>query len=186
LEFPFKILKPGGVRIFIPKILVTGPYHAGKTSFVHSASTKAVSVNRLVTTVALDFGHVDLGGFAVDLFGTPGQERFDPILKLLAGESLGVVLVIDSTKPETFKRAAEMIEKTRITGLPIVIAANKADFPGALTPEEIRHIMKMDNVIQIFPITATQASIVKEGEPCKLNIEEVNSILMDLFKMVIS
>ena len=75
---------PGGVKIYIPKILVTGPYHAGKTSFIQSASFRSVSVNREnlegnnETTVALDFGHVKLGGFVVELFGTPGQERFDP------------------------------------------------------------------------------------------------------------
>ena len=73
---------PGGIKIYIPKILVTGPYHAGKTSFVRTASYKSVSVNRKglegknETTVALDFGHVKLGGFLVELFGTPGQQRF--------------------------------------------------------------------------------------------------------------
>jgi len=55
-EIPFKILKPGGVKVYIPKILVTGPFKAGKTSFIHSASVKAVSVDRVGTTVALDHG----------------------------------------------------------------------------------------------------------------------------------
>ena len=30
----FFVLQPGGVKIYIPKILVTGPYNAGKSSFV--------------------------------------------------------------------------------------------------------------------------------------------------------
>jgi hypothetical protein len=88
-DIPYKVISPGGVKVFIPKILVTGPFNAGKTSFIHSASIRAVSVDRLGTTVALDHGHVDYKGFAVDLFGTPGQERFDPIVELLGGESLG-------------------------------------------------------------------------------------------------
>ena len=143
LEIPFKILQPGGVKVYIPKILVTGPYNAGKSSFVHSASTKAVSVERMGldengTTVALDHGHVDYGGFAVDLFGTPGQERFDPLLEMLGGESIGVIVVIDSTAPETFERAKEMIEKTKTEGLPSIIVANKANLDGALKTEQIR------------------------------------------------
>src|SRR3989338_4612377 len=73
-EVPFKILVPGGIVTYLPKILVTGPYHAGKSSFIHSASIKAVSVNRLGTTVALDHGHVMHNGTLADLFGTPGQE----------------------------------------------------------------------------------------------------------------
>jgi small GTP-binding protein len=185
LEFPFKVLKPGGVRVFIPKILVTGPYHAGKSSFVQSASTRAVSVNRVGTTIALDFGHVDLGGFAVDLFGTPGQERFDPILELLAGESLGVILVVDSTKPETFGRAMEMVEKTRTTGLPIVIAANKSDLPGALTIKGIKKRMGLPADIPVLPLTAEQASVAKEGEPCKLSKTDISKIMGNLLGQVV-
>ncbi len=56
-KVPVRFLKPGGVRGYIPKILVTGPYHAGKTTLVHTLSTRAVSVQRMGTTVALDFGH---------------------------------------------------------------------------------------------------------------------------------
>jgi small GTP-binding protein len=185
-DVPFKIITPGGVRVYIPKILVAGPYHAGKSSFVHSASVKSVSVNRIGTTIALDFGHVDLGGFAVDLFGTPGQERFDPILKLLGGESFGVVLVVDSTDPNGFVRAKSMLEKTKTTGLPIVVAANKADLPGALSPAEIRSRMSLPKDIPIISVTAEDIKKARLGAPCRLNTEEVNSILMRLFKMVIS
>ncbi|HEX2021150.1 MAG TPA: GTPase, partial [Candidatus Thermoplasmatota archaeon] len=74
----YKSLKPGGVHVYIPKIVVTGPYNAGKSSFVHSVSDQAVSVDQLGTTVALDHGRVTLDGLAADLFGTPGQSRFDP------------------------------------------------------------------------------------------------------------
>ncbi|MFQ6119998.1 MAG: ATPase domain-containing protein, partial [Methanosarcinales archaeon] len=79
----FRVLRPGGIKIYIPKILVTGPYNAGKSTFIHAISSKAVSVDRLGTTIALDHGKVDYKGFSADIFGTPGQERFDPILKLI-------------------------------------------------------------------------------------------------------
>jgi small GTP-binding protein len=184
-DIPFKIVTPGGVRVYIPKILVTGPYHAGKTSFIHSASTRAVSVNRVGTTIALDFGHVDYAGFAVDLFGTPGQERFDPILEMLGSESFGVILVVDATNPRGFVRAKSMLEKTKTTGLPIVIAANKADMPGALKPEGIRSKMELTNDIPIVPVTAENLKAVKSGEPCKLKTKEVDNVLTTLFGMVI-
>jgi small GTP-binding protein len=184
-DIPFKITKPGGVKIYIPKILVTGPYHAGKTSFIHSASTRAVSVNRLGTTVALDHGHVDFNGFAVDLWGTPGQERFDPILELLGGESLGVVVVVDSTNPKGFIRAKEMLELTKTSGLPSVIAANKADMKGALKPNEIRKKMNLPDDIPIIPVVADNLKKVKENEPCKLRQKDIESILSKLFEMVV-
>jgi len=149
----FKVIKPGGIRAYIPKILVTGPFNAGKSTFVHSISNKAVSVDRLGTTVALDHGRVEYRGFIIDIFGTPGQERFDPILKTLGGEALGVIVVVDSTNPESFPRAKDMLEKTTKFGLPYVIAANKQDLPNALSPDEIREIMKLPDV-PIIPMSA--------------------------------
>lgn len=152
----FRISKPGGVRVYIPKILVTGPFHAGKTTFIHALSTRAVSVDRLGTTIALDHGHVDHKGISADIFGTPGQERFDPLLELLGGEAMGVILVIDSTQPKTFPRAREMLEKTKTHGLPVVVAANKQDLKDALPPEEIRKQMKLPKEIPIVPVVATK------------------------------
>jgi hypothetical protein len=159
----FKVIKPGGVRAFVPKVLVTGPFHAGKTTFVHALSTRAVSVERLGTTVALDHGHIDRNGIAADIFGTPGQDRFDPILTQLGGSSLGVILVVDSTDPQTFSRAKTMIQKTRTFGLPYVVAANKQDVKNALKPEEVRKKMELPQDIPILPCVATKNKGVAES-----------------------
>ncbi|MEA3201327.1 MAG: uncharacterized protein QOE90_2755 [Thermoplasmata archaeon] len=147
----YRALKPGGVHVFIPKIVITGPYNAGKSSFVHAVSDTAVSVDELGTTVALDHGRVTMEGLTADIFGTPGQSRFDPILRVVAGQALGVVVVVDSTKPESFARAAEMMALTWKQGLPGVVAANKQDLPGALSPEEIAKTMTIPKGIRVVP-----------------------------------
>ena len=159
----FKVLKPGGVRAYIPKILVTGPFDAGKSTFVHALSTRAVSVDRLGTTIALDHGHVDHKGFAADIFGTPGQERFDPIIKLISGEAMGVFLILDSTRAEDFARGRQMLEITRSFGLPVVIIANKQDRDGALTPEDIRGKLDMPENILVTPAVAATGEGVFEA-----------------------
>ncbi len=184
-DIPFKVIKPGGIKVYIPKILVTGPYNAGKTSFIHSASTTAVSVDRLGTTVALDHGHVDFKGFAVDLWGTPGQKRFDPILEQLGGEALGVAIVVDSTSPKEFSRAKHMLELTKTEGLPSVIAANKSNLKDALKPKEIRKKMKLPKKIPIIPIVAENLKKAKKGKPCKLKQEDIDKTLSKLFEMVV-
>jgi small GTP-binding protein len=150
----FRVFRPGGIKLFIPKILVTGPFDAGKSTFVHALSTHAISVDRLGTTIALDHGHADYKGFSADIFGTPGQERFDPIIKLLSGESMGVILVVDSTNPADFVRAKHMLESTKSYGLPYVVVANKQDSPGALTPEEIRKQFNLPDDVPVVPAVA--------------------------------
>ena len=159
----FKTVRPGGVEAFIPKILVTGPYNAGKSAVVHALSTRGAAVDRLGTTAALDHGNIDHKDFSVDILGTPGQERFDPLLKVLGGEAMGLFLVIDSTKPEEFHRAKTMLETTLGHGLPFIVLANKQDLPNALSPEEIRERMKIGKEIKILPTVATQEKGVVEA-----------------------
>ncbi|MCX9009716.1 MAG: GTP-binding protein [Candidatus Methanoperedens sp.] len=150
----FRVLRPGGIKLYIPKILVTGPFDSGKSTFVHALSTRAISVDRLGTTIAMDHGHVDYKGFSADIFGTPGQERFDPIIRLLSGESMGVFLIVDSTNPTDFIRAKQMLEITKSYGLPYVVVANKQDLPGALKPEEIRVQFSIPDDVPIVPAVA--------------------------------
>ncbi len=133
---PFEITE-SGISMYIPKILVTGPFHAGKSSTIKAMSQKPTSIDRLGTTVALDHGWVERKGFAVDLFGTPGQERFDWILKTLSKSILGIFLVVDSTKPETFDRAREMLAQISEQKIPVVILANKQDLKDAIAPKAI-------------------------------------------------
>ncbi len=147
-----------GVAVYVPKIIITGPFHAGKSTFIHKVSTKAVSVNRMGTTIALDHGYIEHGGLSVDLFGTPGQERFEFMLDILNKDAFGVLLVVDSTKPETFERAKQMLEHVSRYNLPFIIAANKQDLPSALKPEEVKERLGLD--VEVVGTVATT------GEGC--------------------
>ncbi len=133
---PFEITE-SGISMYIPKVLVTGPFHAGKSSTIKALSQKPVSVDRMGTTISMDHGWVERDGMAVDLFGTPGQERFDWILNTLSQSVLGILLVVDSTKPGTFQRAKQMLKKIKTRNIPVIILANKQDLKGAMPPKKI-------------------------------------------------
>jgi len=171
----FNILRPGGVKIFIPKILVTGPYNAGKSSFVKNIAPNSVSVDKMAlgqvpTTVAMDIGHMEHKGFVADVFGTPGQERFDLILDLLSKEAVGAFILVDSTDPPTFPRAKEMIKKCKAEAIPKVIVANKQDLPDSLTPDEIRKAMRIDQSIPIIPVSILNNEGIDEAIDALLEI----------------
>jgi small GTP-binding protein len=168
-------MRPGGVKLFIPKILVTGPYNSGKSSFVKTVASESVSVDRMAlgqvpTTIAMDIGHVEYEGFVADVFGTPGQERFDLILDILAKEAVGAFVMVDSTAPMTFARAKEMIKRCKAEAIPKVIVANKQDLPNALSPEEIRQVMKVDQSIPIIPASVANEEGIKEALDALLEI----------------
>ena len=116
------------------KILVTGPFAAGKTSLIQSVSQTPVvstdvatsgdeSVVKALTTVALDFGTFrieggdDGTGDAVEgvqllLFGTPGQERFWFMTDVLKGEVDVVVFVVDAEAEHTHRRGGRRDART--------------------------------------------------------------------------
>jgi len=123
------------------------------------------------TTIAMDIGHIDHKGFIADIFGTPGQERFDLMLDVLARESVGAFIVVDSSEPQTFPRAKEMINKTQAEAIPKIIVANKQDLPNALSPEEIRKTMKLDKNTPIIPV------IVKENKGAEEALDALLALL---------
>ncbi len=153
---PVRVLRPGGVRVYVPKVLVTGPYRAGKTSMVKAITRSSVSVNPLGTTVALDHGTLDHKGLSAAVYGTPGQELFDPILDVLADEAVAVILVVDSGNRRSFPRAKTMLQRTRGRSLPLIVAANHWDREGHLGVEEIRKKLTLPAHVPIIPTVATE------------------------------
>ncbi|HDN96326.1 MAG TPA: hypothetical protein ENG71_04605 [Thermoplasmatales archaeon] len=141
-KIEFKIFKPDGIRIYIPKITVIGPAKSGKTAFIKALSREFTSVDRLGTTVGIEHGIVDYKGYRAEIFGIPSYERFQPLIDKFGSSSMGVFLVIDATAPHTFQQAKEMLSKFQ--NLPCVIVANKSDLPNALSKEEIKNRMSID------------------------------------------
>jgi small GTP-binding protein len=173
----FKILRPGGVKIYIPKVVVTGPFHAGKTSFIHSASKGAVSVDRLGTTVALDFAHVEYKGFLIDIFGTPGQTRFDPLLQKLGTQAFGVIVYVSATDSIGLSRVRQQMRIVKTEHLPYVVAVNKVNLRGAISLAAVRNLMKIPRKIPIIPLRAKNLADVRPNQPCELDPNDVNEVL---------
>lgn len=145
-----------GVRVYVPKVVVTGPADAGKTTFVHAISDRARSVERRGSTVAMDRGIIDHDGMRVELFGTPGQERFDPLHSALIGQAVGIVLIVDATAPETFPRALEMLMRAWRHGLAAIVVANKQDLAAALSPDEVASLLGAPSGIDVLACHATE------------------------------
>jgi small GTP-binding protein len=156
------------------KLVVTGAFNAGKTTFVNTLSDLAV-VNtdktthlkneakvKSATTVALDYGQVNInGGPKVHLFGTPGQARFDFMHELLADGMDGFIFLIDATDRGTLKQATELLSLFRKRdNVPYLLVANKVDRKG-LSDVEIRKRLKLPQKQPIVPCVATDKSSVQ-------------------------
>jgi small GTP-binding protein len=159
------------------KMVITGPFSSGKTEFIRSISEiEVVSTERDIkedtaersekeqTTVAMDFGRITVDDdLVLYLFGTPGQRRFDFMWEILAEGMLGFIVMVDSTKPETFREAKSILETFRAYApTPYVVAANKQDRPDAWTPEDLRTVLRIEPNVKLLPCVARDRDSVRD------------------------
>lgn len=122
------------------KVLVTGSYNAGKSSFIDRVTRgTSLSIDRAGTTVAMDYGVTSAFGVDVHLFGTPGLERFNVLRKVLAQGADGIILMIDSADPASFIEGSTIYEEitSYLPKAPVIVCANKKDLEKALSLKEL-------------------------------------------------
>ena len=150
------------------KMVVTGPFSSGKTEFIRSVSEiDVVSTERKIssdaeriketTTVTMDFGRITVDeDLVMYLFGTPGQKRFDFMWEILSEGMLGFIVMVDSTRPETFREARSILETFRAYApTPYVVAANKQDRTDAWEMEDMRIALRLDPKVKLLLSVAT-------------------------------
>ena len=128
------------------KILVTGPFAAGKTSLIQAISQSPVVTTEVHTageeaavkantTVAMDFGTFALEPHTADeapvqllMFGTPGQERFRFMTDILKADVDVVTFVVDAHAVDSRAEARAMLGLLMLDlRVPLVIAVNRCD-----------------------------------------------------------
>ena len=116
------------------KIVVFGAFGAGKTTLVKTLDPESLHVEANcaggTTTIALDFGLVQMNGNHIHIFGTPGQERFEFAREIIGKGMDGAILLIDATSPvDDFIH--HLYDSLTSAGIPFVIFLNKCDTIGA-------------------------------------------------------
>ena len=148
------------------KVVVTGPFAAGKTTLIETISEVAVvGTERDVTdgakalksrtTVAMDFGRISIGDdLALFLFGTPGQRRFEMMWEILSEGMLGFILLIRADDPGSFGEASELLDTfTLYADVPFVVGVSHLD---AVTAPEAR---VLDGVRRALGVPETVAVV---------------------------
>ncbi len=148
------------------KILVTGPFNAGKTTFIKTICGDILSTDRKIglseaikrsTTVALDFGTISLDDeTSVRIFGTPGQRRFSFMLEPLAIGMDGYVFMVDSQDPGSLSDAAQMYRffRENFPNTAHVVAANKSDAKFKISEDVIRQVLEVSMDVPVYPTVA--------------------------------
>ena len=154
------------------KLVVTGPFAAGKTTFIRTISEiTVVSTEQPVsdgggkpeTTVAMDFGRITLDReLVLYLFGTPGQDRFDFMWEVLGQGMLGYVLLVDSSRPDSLSSASAILSAFRsMSSTPFVVALNRSAAVDHGEDAQVRKALALPAEVPVLPCDATDRDSVK-------------------------
>ena len=156
------------------KIVVTGPFNAGKTTFIRTISEITVlSTERSVTgdegargdrtTVAMDFGRITVApDLALYLFGTPGQERFEFMWDILAEGMLGFVLMVDAAREDSMEEARRIrAHFAELADVPFIVAINKAEGDEPALIAEVRGALDLPDAVPVVVVDARERDDVK-------------------------
>lgn len=123
------------------RIVFAGPIGAGKTTAIAALSdappvatevesAEARAVGKATTTVAFDYGQILLeSGDLVQLYGTPGQERFDFMWPLLADNAIGAVVLADNSRGDTIEATVRYVREfaPRVAGGNCIVGVGRVE-----------------------------------------------------------
>jgi len=156
------------------KVVVTGPFAAGKTTLIRTISeitvlstergiTDSTRSRKAETTVAMDFGRITIDrDLVLYLFGTPGQERFDFMWEILGEGMIGYLLLVDAEREDSVTEAAGILEAfRRMARVPYVVALNRASAEDHELTERVRETLGIPSDVAILACDATDKESVK-------------------------
>src|SRR5687767_15143319 len=159
------------------KIVITGPFSAGKTTLIQTISEVAiVGTERDVTdetksvkertTVAMDFGRITFAeDLSLFLFGTPGQRRFEVMWEILSEGMIGFILLVNAADARSLEEGMHILDQFRTyADVPFVVGVTHLDGTeedAAEVVDRVRRVLDVPETVGVVPCDPRSRDDVK-------------------------
>jgi signal recognition particle receptor subunit beta len=157
------------------KIVFTGPMGAGKTTAIAAVAgrsmlrTEAINTDhesaKATTTVGLDYGEVQLpDGSVLRLYGTPGQRRFAFLWRVIMRGALGIVILVDNSRPDPLADLAIYLEnfgELVQSGVAVIGVGRTETHPVPSREAYYAYLKSRDLMLPVFEVDVRQAEQVR-------------------------
>ena len=168
------------------KIVISGPVGAGKSTAIaalsdippvvtDAAPSDDVATLKSTTTVALDYGIINLGdGNKIHLYGTPGQRRFDFMWDIMLNGALGLILLINNNTSDPlgdFKLFLDMFSES-LSKIPFCVGITHLDeSQDIMLPDYHMILNEQGHIVPLFSVDARSS-------------QDMNTLLMAMLGMI--
>lgn len=140
-----------GVALKQFKVVVAGPRASGKTEMITRfaelfGGIKSIRMESNGSTVCMDYTYCDVEDSRFHIYGTPGSDHFSTVRKSLARGMNVLILMVDSSDPESFSKAREIYEElNEDREVPTIVAVNKRNSEEISLTSEISNVLKVSD-----------------------------------------
>eukprot|EP01041_Mallomonas_annulata_P001826 gene1826-3537_t len=161
------------------RIVVLGLDNSGKTTILKKISDEDIA--HVMPTQGFCIKSLVHEGFKLNVWDIGGQRSVRPYWRNYFDRTDALIYVIDSADQrrieETSIELQQLLDEERLTGVPVLLFANKQDLLNALTPNEITAALDMDGLRDrtwhILPCSAKSGEGLQEG--MEWVVEQINS-----------
>uniref|UniRef100_A0A1A8REN6 ADP-ribosylation factor 5 n=1 Tax=Nothobranchius rachovii TaxID=451742 RepID=A0A1A8REN6_9TELE len=130
------------------RILMVGLDAAGKTTLLYKL--KLAEVVTTIPTIGFNVETVEFKNISFTVWDVGGQTIIRPLWRHYYTNTQGLIFVVDSNDPERIKEAADelhrMLEEDELTGVPVLVFANKQDLPRAMSISDFTDALSLSGV----------------------------------------